>query len=176
MISSAIKNSANSLFVSHFFVFARFGIVGATTAAVYFLVMWVTDSTLSNNDITVISLASLFPRVVNVVGMFPGLGISDPVLSFNLKYIVIVSVAYIVSTIFHYLANRHFTFGAVKDRHRHQIIRYMAMWTVNYLITIVIVSVCVERFQFSPYIGVCISVAFTVFIGYFLARYWVFKV
>lgn len=176
MISRLIKNPANSVFASHFLVFARFGIVGATTAAVYFLVMWATDSILSFNHIAVISVASLFPKIVSMVGIFPSWGVSDSVFSFNFKYITVVSVAYIVSTIFHYLANRHFTFGAVKDRHQNQMIRYLVMWTINYLITIVVVGFCVEQFQFSPYIGVCISVAFTMFIGYFLARYWVFKV
>jgi putative flippase GtrA len=176
MISRALKNPASSALVSHVLVFARFGMVGATTAAVYFLVMWGTDSMLSFNHIEVISVDNLFPRMGSVVGMFPSLGVNDSVLSFNLKYITVVSVAYIVSTVFHYLANRHFTFEAIKDRHQNQIIRYLVMWTINYLITIVIVGVCVEQFQFSPYIGVCISVAFTMFIGYFLARYWVFKV
>jgi putative flippase GtrA len=176
MSSGAIKNSANALFASHFFVFARFGIVGATTAAVYFLVMWGTDTLLNVNNITLLSLASLFPKVVSMVGMFPRLGINDSVLGFNFKYIVVVSLAYVVSTIFHFLANRYFTFGAVKERHRDQLFRYMVMWSINYLITIAIVSICVEQFQFSPYIGVCVSVVFTMFIGYFLARYWVFKV
>lgn len=176
MSLATIKNSANVLFASHFFVFARFGIVGATTAAVYFLVMWCTDTLLNLNNIALISLASLFPKVVSLVGLFPRLGVSDSVLGFNFKYIAVVSLAYVISSIFHFLANRHFTFGAINERHGDQLFRYMVMWAINYLITIVIVSICVERFLFSPYIGVCVSVAFTMFIGYFLARYWVFKV
>lgn len=125
---------------AHILPFAKFGIVGAITAAIYFLVMWVADSI------------------------------------FGFNYIAAVSVAYFVSTVFHFLANRHFTFGAIKEQHGYQIIRYLVMWVLNYLITIVVVSVCVERFLLSPYIGVCISVVFTVFIGYVLARYWIFKI
>lgn len=171
-----IKNPVYELFTSHFFVFARFGIVGATTAAVYFLVMWATDTLLNVNNIALISLASLYPKVVSLVGMFPRLEVSDALIGFNFKYIVVVSLAYIISTIFHFLANRHFTFGAVKERHGVQLFRYMVMWSINYLITIVIVSICVEQYHYSPYFGVCVSVAFTMFVGYFLARYWVFKV
>lgn len=99
---------------------------------------------------------------------------ADSILGLN--YIAAVSVAYFVSTVFHFLANRHFTFGAIGDRHKHQIIRYMLMWIINYLITIFILSICVERFLLSPYVGVCVSVVFTVFTGYVLARYWIFKV
>ena len=130
----------NSAFSSHFIAFAKFGIVGAATALIYFLMMWVADSMLGMN------------------------------------YIAAVSVAYLFSTAFHFLANRHFTFRAIGDRHEHQIIRYFVMWIINYLITISIVGVCVERFMLSPYVGVCVSVSFTMFIGYVMARYWVFKV
>lgn len=128
------------MFSSHFLAFAKFGMVGAATAAIYFLVMWVADS----------------------------------MLGFN--YISAVSVAYFISTTFHFLANRHFTFGAAKEQHGQQIIRYLVMWIFNYVITIAVVGVCVERFLLSPYIGVCVSVVFTMFTGYVLARYWVFKI
>ena len=131
---------ADSGLFSHFLAFAKFGLVGATTAVIYFAVMWILDSVL------------------------------------GAKYIAAVSVAYIVSTMFHFLANRHFTFGAVQGRKDSQIIRYMFMWVINYLITIAIVGFCVERLLLSPYIGVCVSVVFTMCTGYVLARYWIFKV
>ena len=140
MIYRQLVRRTSSEISAHFLAFLKFGIVGAITAAIYFLVMWAADSML------------------------------------GLNYIVAVSVAYFVSTVFHFLANRHFTFRAEGEQHGRQIIRYLVMWLLNYLITIVIVSVSVERFLLSPYIGVCISVVFTVFIGYVLARYWVFKI
>lgn len=140
MIQRELLRQANPTLYSHFLAFAKFGIVGTVTAAIYFLAMWIADTQL------------------------------------RLNYIAAVSIAYFVSTAFHFLANRHFTFRAAKERHGNQMLRYIAMWVLNYLITIVIISVCVERFQLSPYLGVCISVVFTVFTGYFLARYWVFKI
>lgn len=125
---------------SHLLSFVKFGMVGATTAAIYFLVMWLADSML------------------------------------GLNYIASVSVAYFFSTVFHFLANRHFTFGAAKERQHQQILRYLVMWVLNYLITIAIVGFCVEKLRLSAYWGVCISVVFTVLIGYLLSHYWVFKV
>jgi putative flippase GtrA len=91
------------------------------------------------------------------------------------SYLVAVTAAYFVSTLFHFFANRHFTFGAGSDSLRRQILRYSAMWLINYAITVLVVSFCVERVGLSPYVGVCISIAATVFLGYFLSRYWVFK-
>lgn len=140
MILRKFMQQANLALGAHIIQFAKFGVVGTVTAAIYFLGMWVAD------------------------------------FIFGFNYIAAVSVAYFVSTTFHFLANRHFTFRAAKEPHGYQIIRYLVMWVLNYLITIVVVSVCVERFLLSPYIGVCISVVFTVFIGYVLARYWVFKI
>ena len=127
-------------FTSHVKAFTKFGVVGATTAAIYFSVMWIANA---------------------------GLG---------LNYILAVSLAYILSTAFHFIANRHFTFAAAVGHQGQQFVRYLVLWLINYVITIGIVTLCVEKFLWSPYLGVCISVIFTMCTGYALARYWVFKV
>ncbi len=90
-------------------------------------------------------------------------------------YLVAVTVAYFISTLFHFFANRHFTFGAGSDYLGQQLLRYSAMWLINYVITVLVVSFCVEKVGLSPYFGVCISISATAFLGYFLSRYWVFK-
>lgn len=98
----------------------------------------------------------------------------DFVLSFEYK--VSVSIAYLVSTIFHFVANRLFTFSAAKGQKNLQLIRYLVLWVINYLITLSVVSFCVESLHLTTYFGVLIAVLFTVFLGFILARYWVFKV
>ncbi|MEX3916234.1 GtrA family protein [Paraburkholderia sp. BR10872] len=130
----------DSLLSDHFFALAKFGIVGAITAAIYFLVMWIANSLI------------------------------------GLHYLISITAAYIASTTFHFFANRHFTFGAVDESHSNQLLRYLVMWGVNYVITIIIVSLCVKDFGLSPYIGVCISVFVTVMTGYLFSRFWVFRV
>jgi len=94
----------------------------------------------------------------------------------NFRYIFSVSAAYFVSTLFHYLANRYFTFSAQTGQHRRQLARYVVLWIINYIITIIVVSICVEHLGLSAYLGVCAAVVVTVFVGYFLSRYWVFKI
>ena len=123
----------------HIFTFVKFGLVGFTTALIYFTVMWFVDKIL------------------------------------GIQYTVMVSSAYFVSTLFHFLANRHFTFGAAHGHRKSQIVRYLLMWFINYLITMVVVGLSVEIFHLSPYIGVCVSVLLTMCVGYILGRYWVFK-
>jgi putative flippase GtrA len=97
---------------------------------------------------------------------------SDLVL--GLPYILSVSLAYSGSTLFHFLANRHFTFSAINGYPSVQMFRYLIMWCINYLITILVVGVCFELFHLSPYMGVCVAVLLTMCVGYFLSRYWVF--
>ena len=94
----------------------------------------------------------------------------------GLNYIAAISIAFFVSTAFHYSANRRFTFAIKSTRHTHQIFRYMVMLLLNYLVTIVVVYICVERLQLSPYTGVWISLIFTTATGFFLARHWVFNI
>jgi len=124
---------------SHLHAFAKFALVGATTAAIYFFAMWLANTI------------------------------------FGFQYIAAVSLAYFISTVFHFLANKHFTFSAGHGLYGNQIARYSLLWFVNYLITIVVVGLCVEKLKFSPYIGVCVSVLITMFVGYVLGRYWVFN-
>jgi putative flippase GtrA len=93
----------------------------------------------------------------------------------GLNYLVCTSLAYVLSTSFHFFANKYFTFGNRQTIVLGQVVRYLIVWVLNYLITISIVRLGVEKMKLSPYLGVCCSVAITVFIGYFLSRYWIFK-
>ena len=97
-------------------------------------------------------------------------------ISLGLPSMVAVSLAYSGSTIFHFLANRHFTFSGNHGPHGTQLFRYLIMWVINYLVTILVVGICIELFYLSPYIGVCISVLLTMCIGYLLSRHWVFRI
>lgn len=94
----------------------------------------------------------------------------------SLQYKVGVSIAYLVSTTFHFLANRYFTFSASDGHQGSQLVRYMVLWLVNYLLTMAVVSFCVEVIKLSPYLGVCLAVLITNTTGFILSRNWVFKV
>jgi len=118
--------------------FFKFGLVGALTAIIYFLIM------LLLNNI------------------------------FRVYYIIALSIAYLISTTFHYYANKNFTFKSINGGY-FQVIKYLVMWIINYLITLLIVSYCVEKLNLMPFLGVCFSVLVTVGIGFTLSKLWVFK-
>lgn len=94
---------------------------------------------------------------------------------FSKNYVVAVSISYIASVLFHYFANCHFTFGAKTTKMHSQIIRYLIMLIINYLISIAIISMAVKKLELSPYIGALLSILCLTLPGYITSKYWVFK-
>jgi len=105
---------------------------------------------------------------------FQMMWIADVILGF--PYILAISMAYCVSTVFHFLANKYFIFAASRRHHKGEILRYLIMWFINFFITILVVSLCVDLLYLSPYIGVCVSVLLSMCCSYIMSRFWVFKV
>lgn len=93
----------------------------------------------------------------------------------KVDYKIAVSIAYFLSAIFNFLANRYFTFQSHgKDLFLH-LIKYTAMLAINYLITLAVVRFIVENLELSPYLGILGAIALTVGSGYLMAKYWVFQ-
>jgi len=85
-----------------------------------------------------------------------------------------VSVSYIAAVTFHFLSNRLFTFQAGNANIFKQLVKYIIVTFLNYIITIVVVEVCVEILLLSPYVGVLAAIATTVMTGFLFLKYWVF--
>ncbi len=85
-----------------------------------------------------------------------------------------VSISYITAVTFHFLSNRFFTFQAGNANVYKQLVKYIIVTCVNYIITVVVVDVCVKILSLSPYIGVMAAIAITVMTGFLFLKYWVF--
>jgi putative flippase GtrA len=94
----------------------------------------------------------------------------------DVNYNIAVSIAYGLSILFHFNANRHFTFKSRGPKIFQHLIKYLIMTFFNYLLTLLIINIVVERFHLSPYLGIVLSIAVTMNIGYLLFRYWIFQV
>jgi putative flippase GtrA len=95
--------------------------------------------------------------------------------TFKTPYLAAASLAYFVTVVSHFLANKYFTFAAGAQPVGHNVPRYLAMLALNYLITVASSSTVVEIFHASPYWGVVVATFFTAFSSYVLMRYFVFK-
>ena len=93
---------------------------------------------------------------------------------FHLPQRLSVSISYLTAVTFHFLSNRSFTFQAGNSNVYKQLIKYIVVTCLNYVITIVVVDACVKIFFLSPYIGVMAAIATTVMTGFLFLKYWVF--
>jgi len=93
----------------------------------------------------------------------------------HLNYKVAVSIGYLCSVIFHFTANRRFTFKSQGSDFFRHLSKYIVMISINYLITLAVVHFVVENLSLSPYIGVIAGIGCTVGIGYLMAKFWVFQ-
>ncbi len=93
---------------------------------------------------------------------------------FHLPQRLSVSISYLAAVTFHFLSNRSFTFQAGKANVYKQLVKYIVVTCLNYVITIVVVDVCVKILFLSPYIGVMAAIATTVMTGFLFLKYWVF--
>lgn len=92
----------------------------------------------------------------------------------GIHYKISVSISYFMSVLFHFTANRYFTFRNEKNRLFTLLFKYISMVFLNYCITLFIVQSIVELLTLSPYVGIILSIGTTVNISYLMSRYWVF--
>ncbi len=94
---------------------------------------------------------------------------------FSLHGVLPVSLAYLASVAFHFISSRQFTFKAVGGSVSGQVIRYLTMVGLNYLVTAVTVYFFADYLQYPTYIAAGFAVAATLVIGYGMTKFWVFK-
>lgn len=93
----------------------------------------------------------------------------------GINYKLAVSITYIASVLFHFSANRRFTFKAHGSQLLRQAIKYSCMIGFNYFVTMTTMSIVVEIFHLTPYIGLILAVMANVTINFIVSRYWVFQ-
>lgn len=89
-------------------------------------------------------------------------------------YRISISLAYLISILFHYSCQRFFTFGG-GGNFVNSSWRYLLMLLLNYLITLTIAWIIVEALHYSPSLAPFASTAFTTGMNFFMMKYFVFK-
>lgn len=95
---------------------------------------------------------------------------------FHVDYQIAVTFSYVSALFFHFFMNRNITFRRSEERLAPQVTKYAFMAMMNYLTTLVVVEVVVNVLLLSPYFGVLIAIGVTVVSGYFMSKFWVFKI
>ena len=92
----------------------------------------------------------------------------------GINYQMAVVVSYILSVIFHFTANKRFSFKSRRTNFSQHIVKYLIMISLNGGINFLMVRLVVEFAHLSPYIGLVLGIGVTMNISYILLRYWVF--
>jgi putative flippase GtrA len=90
----------------------------------------------------------------------------------GLPHLVAVTIAYVATTLFHFSANRIFTFKNSLPIGQ-QLFPYLLSCGINYLLTVAILDTF-SRF-WIPEVALLLSIAVTTLTGYLMLRAWVFR-
>lgn len=93
----------------------------------------------------------------------------------RLPYMAAAALAYVASVIFHFLANRYFTFRVSGKPDLGEAIRYLTIVGVNFMATMLVTMVAVEIFKTSTYVAAVLSILCTVQLTYFAGNRWIFR-
>ena len=93
----------------------------------------------------------------------------------HLDYRLAVTVAYVVAVGFHFLSNRRFTFRAHEAKALPQLLRYLVLVGVSYLVTLTVVTIAVEVLRTDPMWGVVLAAAATMGLGFVVSKFWIFQ-
>ncbi|NTU69548.1 GtrA family protein [bacterium] len=93
----------------------------------------------------------------------------------HIVYWLAIAVSYVISVVFHYLSNRSYTFRASGSRIGGQLLKYVVMAAMNYIIQLIAVFVLYEVIGVWFYYAVVVGTALTFIVGYVLMRGWVFR-
>jgi len=91
-----------------------------------------------------------------------------------IDYKLATSLAYITAVVFHFSANRYFTFQLDGLPEISQIFRYLVVAIVNFMITLLVTILSVEALGLGAYIGTILSILITIVFGYLATKHWVF--
>lgn len=90
------------------------------------------------------------------------------------NYKIAAALAFIMSVVFHFFGNRYFTFDMGGPPRLGQVVRYLAIVFINFLLMVGVTTLSVEILRWGAYVGTALSIISTVLIGYFGSKYWVF--
>jgi len=93
----------------------------------------------------------------------------------NYHYLFSIGLAYFLCNIFHFFANKKFTFKNSKDISFELVYKYIFLIILNNLFTLLIVFFTKEYLYISPYFGALISIGITFMIGYLASSKFIFS-
>ncbi len=93
----------------------------------------------------------------------------------KMDYKLAATLAYVLSVVVHFTGNHYITFQHRESNMIKRLKKYSVLLLVNYLTTLITITICVSVIHLSPYLSMAIAIMVTVIIGYALSQKWVFR-
>lgn len=94
---------------------------------------------------------------------------------FGIRYQYAAAFAYFSSVLFHYLANRRFTFELCGVGGAKEILSYSLLVVFNLIITMLVTIYVVEVLDLTPYLAAAFSIAVTIGVTFAVSKYLIFN-
>lgn len=92
----------------------------------------------------------------------------------SLHYIIANILAFLLSIIFSYNLNKHWSFGVTTQQKSH-IIQYLTLYLTSLVVGTIILHITIDSFGIIPEIAFIISLFFTTTINFIGTKFFVFK-
>ena len=93
----------------------------------------------------------------------------------QVEYRLSAAFAYLASVVFHFTANRYFTFRLCGFPKVAEFLRYILVVFLNFILTMITTVLVVKVVKLSPYLATAFSIAITVGFTFIFSKYWIFK-
>jgi putative flippase GtrA len=93
----------------------------------------------------------------------------------HFDYHIAMTIAFVLGVIFYFFANRNITFKARGARINGQVVKFLFMLLISYLLNLSILHVLVSSFGLSPYLGLVLAIGIGALPNYLLGKFWVFR-
>jgi putative flippase GtrA len=94
---------------------------------------------------------------------------------FQINYLVATSLTFFIAACVQFFGNRSMTFKDSQGNLRMQMIKYLIMLVINYLVTISVMRFSVLVLDFSPYIAMIVTTACSAIVSFILFKFWIFR-
>jgi putative flippase GtrA len=91
-----------------------------------------------------------------------------------MNYLLANTISYIIGVIHSYIWNKKFTFKS-KDKSISEIIRFIFVYIVNYLVGLGILYILVDKIGLNKYLAGALNLIITTLISWFGHKYFSFK-
>jgi putative flippase GtrA len=111
--------------------------------------------------------------IVGCINTFAGYGVYALMIFCGFHYVVAQTVSLIVGVANSYLWNKYFTFRQPR-RSLMELVRFVSVYAASYLMSLLILFLCVDVWGISAYLAGAVGLFFTTIISYFGHNYFSF--